>query len=83
VLADSVRERVVASDGWLSRCSGNQEFLKRDWEQIKDNFTYIVDTNDRAKALDVRARPDLGQPGPTRRRSPSTASRPSAEVRVS
>jgi alkanesulfonate monooxygenase SsuD/methylene tetrahydromethanopterin reductase-like flavin-dependent oxidoreductase (luciferase family) len=71
VLADSVRDRVVASDGWLSRCSGNQEFLKRDWEQIKDglvaagrdldqftfghtNFTYIVDTNDRAKALDVQ-----------------------------
>lgn len=71
VLAKSVLRRIVRSDGWLSRCSGNQELVKRDWETIKEalvaegrspdtfpfghtNFTYLVDTSDRDKALDVQ-----------------------------
>lgn len=71
VLAKSVLKRILRGDAWLSRCSGNQEFVKSDWEQIKSalkqegrpedallfghtNFTYIVDTSDREKALEVQ-----------------------------
>jgi alkanesulfonate monooxygenase SsuD/methylene tetrahydromethanopterin reductase-like flavin-dependent oxidoreductase (luciferase family) len=35
VLAKTVLERIVGADAWLSRCSGTQEFVKRDWEQVK------------------------------------------------
>jgi alkanesulfonate monooxygenase SsuD/methylene tetrahydromethanopterin reductase-like flavin-dependent oxidoreductase (luciferase family) len=35
VLARRVLDRIVSSDGWLSRCSGTQELVKRDWEQVK------------------------------------------------
>jgi alkanesulfonate monooxygenase SsuD/methylene tetrahydromethanopterin reductase-like flavin-dependent oxidoreductase (luciferase family) len=35
VLADSVLNRILEADTWLSRCSGNQEFVKRDWELIQ------------------------------------------------
>lgn len=34
-LAPSVLERIVSADGWLARCSGTQETVKRDWEQIQ------------------------------------------------
>jgi probable F420-dependent oxidoreductase len=34
VLAEPVLQRILRSDGWISRCSGNQEFVKRDWAQI-------------------------------------------------
>jgi alkanesulfonate monooxygenase SsuD/methylene tetrahydromethanopterin reductase-like flavin-dependent oxidoreductase (luciferase family) len=71
VLAETVKERILNADAWLSRCSGSQEFVKRDWEQIKagleersrpvdtltfahTNFTYIVDTGNREKALEVQ-----------------------------
>lgn len=71
VLADSVLNRIVDADWWLSRCSGNQEFVKRDWAKIQDalkergkpadsvrfahcNFTYLVETSDREKALEVQ-----------------------------
>lgn len=35
VLAESVLNRVLDGDAWLSRCSGNQEWVKRDWQQIQ------------------------------------------------
>lgn len=35
VLADSVLNRILEADTWLSRCSGNQEFVKRDWALIQ------------------------------------------------
>ncbi|HZQ65197.1 MAG TPA: TIGR03619 family F420-dependent LLM class oxidoreductase [Gaiellaceae bacterium] len=35
VLADSVLERILAADWWLSRNSGTQEFIRRDWEKIQ------------------------------------------------
>ena len=70
VLADSVLNRILDADAWLSRCSGNQEFVKRDWARSRrrspsaagprrrvlfahSNFTYLVETSDREKALEV------------------------------
>ena len=35
VLAKSVLERILRADAWLSRCSGPQEWVKRDWDMIK------------------------------------------------
>jgi alkanesulfonate monooxygenase SsuD/methylene tetrahydromethanopterin reductase-like flavin-dependent oxidoreductase (luciferase family) len=35
VLARTVLDRIVGADAWLSRCSGTQEWVKRDWNQIK------------------------------------------------
>jgi alkanesulfonate monooxygenase SsuD/methylene tetrahydromethanopterin reductase-like flavin-dependent oxidoreductase (luciferase family) len=35
VLAESVLNRILEADTWLSRCSGNQEFVKRDWALIQ------------------------------------------------
>ncbi|HZD69420.1 MAG TPA: TIGR03619 family F420-dependent LLM class oxidoreductase [Actinomycetes bacterium] len=35
VLAPTVLRRILSADAWLSRCSGNQELVKRDWEQIR------------------------------------------------
>jgi alkanesulfonate monooxygenase len=35
VLADTVLNRILKADWWLSRCSGNQEFVKRDWAKIQ------------------------------------------------
>lgn len=71
VLAAPVLDRIVRSDGWISRCAGNQEFVKSDWRQIKDGlheagkdvsaftfshcqFTYLVKTSDREKALEIQ-----------------------------
>jgi alkanesulfonate monooxygenase SsuD/methylene tetrahydromethanopterin reductase-like flavin-dependent oxidoreductase (luciferase family) len=71
VLAKTVLNRILDSDVWLSRCSGNQEFVKRDWGKIQDalrqrgrppesvrfahcNFTYLVETSDRAEALEAQ-----------------------------
>lgn len=31
----TVMRRIARSDAWLSRCSGTQEFLLRDWEKVK------------------------------------------------
>jgi alkanesulfonate monooxygenase SsuD/methylene tetrahydromethanopterin reductase-like flavin-dependent oxidoreductase (luciferase family) len=67
-LAASVLRRILGSDAWLARNSGTNEWLKRDWAQIRQalhdagrpasdvrfhhvNFTYVVDTDDREKAL--------------------------------
>ena len=35
VLARSVLERILRADAWLSRCSGTQEWVKRDWDLIQ------------------------------------------------
>jgi hypothetical protein len=35
----TVLRRIARSDAWLSRCSGNQEYLLRDWEKIKAYVT--------------------------------------------
>lgn len=34
-IAPSVLRRIGKADAWLSRCSGTQEFLLRDWENVK------------------------------------------------
>jgi alkanesulfonate monooxygenase len=34
-LATSVAQRIVRAGRWLSRCSGKQEWVKRDWEDLK------------------------------------------------
>jgi alkanesulfonate monooxygenase len=71
VMARPVLDRIVRSDGWISRCAGNQDFVKNDWQQVqkglqkagKDRseftfshcqFTYLVDTSNREKALEVQ-----------------------------
>ncbi len=68
-LANTVRDRILGADWWLSRCSGEQEWVKRDWELIRHhaaardqdpprfghcNFTLLVDTNDREKAKTIQ-----------------------------
>ena len=68
-LASTVRERILSADWWLSRCSGTQEWVKRDWELIQGhaadrgqepprfghcNFTMLVDTDDSAAAKKVQ-----------------------------
>jgi alkanesulfonate monooxygenase SsuD/methylene tetrahydromethanopterin reductase-like flavin-dependent oxidoreductase (luciferase family) len=35
VLAESVLERILGADWWLSRNSGTQEFIRRDWAKIQ------------------------------------------------
>jgi alkanesulfonate monooxygenase SsuD/methylene tetrahydromethanopterin reductase-like flavin-dependent oxidoreductase (luciferase family) len=39
VLSRAVRERILRADAWLSRCSGTQEWVKRDWELVKAELT--------------------------------------------
>jgi alkanesulfonate monooxygenase SsuD/methylene tetrahydromethanopterin reductase-like flavin-dependent oxidoreductase (luciferase family) len=34
-IAPSVRERIVRAGRWLSRASGKQEWVKRDWQEIR------------------------------------------------
>lgn len=46
VLSKSVLERILRSDGWLSRCSGTQEWVKRDWQQIRSERIRRVGTAD-------------------------------------
>lgn len=68
-LARSVKERILGADWWLSRCSGKQEWVKRDWQLIQDeaakvdkepprfghcNFTMLVDTADTDAAKEVQ-----------------------------
>lgn len=65
VLARTVRDRILGADWWLSRCSGQQQWVHRDWQLIQDaaaergtpcprfahcNFIHVVDTSDPAKA---------------------------------
>ncbi|MBI4588735.1 MAG: LLM class flavin-dependent oxidoreductase [Candidatus Rokubacteria bacterium] len=35
VIAKTVMDRVVKAGNWLSRCSGTQEWVKRDWGQLR------------------------------------------------
>jgi alkanesulfonate monooxygenase len=37
VLAKSVMDRIVRAGNWLSRCSGKQEWVKRDWAQLQEH----------------------------------------------
>ena len=70
-LVATVRERILGADWWLSRSSGQQELVKRDWELIKHhaeergqdpprfghcNFTLLVDTSDGDKARKIQHR---------------------------
>jgi alkanesulfonate monooxygenase SsuD/methylene tetrahydromethanopterin reductase-like flavin-dependent oxidoreductase (luciferase family) len=34
-LATTVAERIVRAGHWISRCSGKQEWVKRDWEDLQ------------------------------------------------
>jgi alkanesulfonate monooxygenase SsuD/methylene tetrahydromethanopterin reductase-like flavin-dependent oxidoreductase (luciferase family) len=69
VLAKSVERRILDADWWLSRCSGKQEWVKRDWENLQaaaaaqgtepprfghTNFTMLVDTADSEKAKEIQ-----------------------------
>ncbi len=36
VIAESVVKRIVRAGRWLARASGKQEWIKKDWEQIRD-----------------------------------------------
>jgi alkanesulfonate monooxygenase SsuD/methylene tetrahydromethanopterin reductase-like flavin-dependent oxidoreductase (luciferase family) len=35
VIARTVMDRIVKAGNWLSRCSGTQDWVKRDWEQLQ------------------------------------------------
>jgi alkanesulfonate monooxygenase SsuD/methylene tetrahydromethanopterin reductase-like flavin-dependent oxidoreductase (luciferase family) len=35
VIAKTVMDRIVRAGNWLSRCSGTQEWVKRDWGQLQ------------------------------------------------
>ena len=37
VLAKSVADRIVRAGKWLSRCSGKQEWVKRDWQNLREH----------------------------------------------
>jgi alkanesulfonate monooxygenase SsuD/methylene tetrahydromethanopterin reductase-like flavin-dependent oxidoreductase (luciferase family) len=37
VLARTVMDRIVSAGHWLSRCSGTQEWVKRDWGQLLEH----------------------------------------------
>jgi alkanesulfonate monooxygenase SsuD/methylene tetrahydromethanopterin reductase-like flavin-dependent oxidoreductase (luciferase family) len=37
VIAKTVMDRIVKAGNWLSRCSGKQEWVKRDWVQLQDH----------------------------------------------
>jgi alkanesulfonate monooxygenase SsuD/methylene tetrahydromethanopterin reductase-like flavin-dependent oxidoreductase (luciferase family) len=37
VIARTVMDRVVKAGNWLSRCSGTQEWVKRDWAQLQEH----------------------------------------------
>jgi alkanesulfonate monooxygenase SsuD/methylene tetrahydromethanopterin reductase-like flavin-dependent oxidoreductase (luciferase family) len=37
VIATTVMDRIVKAGNWLSRCSGKQEWVKRDWVQLQDH----------------------------------------------
>ena len=36
-IAPTVMDRIVKAGNWLSRCSGKQEWVKRDWRQLKQH----------------------------------------------
>jgi alkanesulfonate monooxygenase SsuD/methylene tetrahydromethanopterin reductase-like flavin-dependent oxidoreductase (luciferase family) len=38
VLSQAVLNRILDADAWISRCSGSQEWIKRDWGQIREGL---------------------------------------------
>jgi alkanesulfonate monooxygenase SsuD/methylene tetrahydromethanopterin reductase-like flavin-dependent oxidoreductase (luciferase family) len=38
VLSKAVLNRILDADAWISRCSGSQEWIKRDWGQIREGL---------------------------------------------
>lgn len=70
----TVMRRIARSDAWLSRCSGTQEFLLRDWEKVKAyveeqgtplpkfahcNFIQMTPELPRDKALEAQHEPAI------------------------
>jgi hypothetical protein len=41
VIAGTVMDRIVKAGHWLSRCSGTQEWVKRDWLQLQEHARRI------------------------------------------
>src|SRR5215813_9144729 len=41
VIARTVMDRIVKAGNWLSRCSGTQEWVKRDWLQLQEHARLI------------------------------------------
>jgi alkanesulfonate monooxygenase SsuD/methylene tetrahydromethanopterin reductase-like flavin-dependent oxidoreductase (luciferase family) len=41
VIATTVMDRIVKAGRWLSRCSGTQEWVKRDWGQLREHAVKI------------------------------------------
>jgi alkanesulfonate monooxygenase SsuD/methylene tetrahydromethanopterin reductase-like flavin-dependent oxidoreductase (luciferase family) len=37
IIAKTVMDRIVKAGNWLSRCSGTQEWVKRDWSQLLEH----------------------------------------------
>jgi alkanesulfonate monooxygenase SsuD/methylene tetrahydromethanopterin reductase-like flavin-dependent oxidoreductase (luciferase family) len=37
IIAKTVMDRIVKAGRWLSRCSGKQEWVKRDWRQLQEH----------------------------------------------
>ncbi len=37
IITKPVMNRITRAGNWLSRCSGNQEWVKRDWQQLQDH----------------------------------------------
>jgi alkanesulfonate monooxygenase SsuD/methylene tetrahydromethanopterin reductase-like flavin-dependent oxidoreductase (luciferase family) len=37
IIAKTVMDRIVKAGNWLSRCSGKQEWIKRDWQQLVEH----------------------------------------------
>lgn len=73
-ISTSVLDRIVRCGHWLSRCSGTQEWVKRDWQQVQAharragkapvvfghcNFIHLVETSDHARALEESRAPFL------------------------
>jgi alkanesulfonate monooxygenase SsuD/methylene tetrahydromethanopterin reductase-like flavin-dependent oxidoreductase (luciferase family) len=41
VIATTVMDRIVKAGHWLSRCSGTQDWVKRDWGQLREHAAKI------------------------------------------
>ena len=78
VIATTVMDRIVKAGHWLSRCSGTQDWVKRDWGQLRE---HAAKTRPRPRGAHLRAlqlhppgRDDRARPGRSRSRgSPSCA----------
>ncbi len=73
-ISHAVLDRIVRCGRWLSRCSGTQEWVKRDWAQVQAharasgrgpvvfghcNFVHLVETADHAAAVEASREPFL------------------------